>query len=90
MTAPVRRNALKGCVCGRSEHEEPRRLDSWRRTRKGRSSSGQVHRAVPLEIWMNKSRILHTLAVLAVVAVVLVALYQVDLPGMPRRLHGQA
>ncbi len=39
---------------------------------------------------MNKSRILHTLAVLAVVAVVLVALYQVDLPGMPRRLHGQA
>ena len=39
---------------------------------------------------MNKSRLLRTLVVLAIVAVALFALYQVDLLGMLRRLHGQA
>lgn len=39
---------------------------------------------------MNKSRILRTLVVLALVAVAVVALYQVDLLGLLRRLHGQA
>ena len=37
---------------------------------------------------MNKSRILRTLVVLALVAAA-VALYQVDLLGLLRRLHGQ-
>jgi hypothetical protein len=39
---------------------------------------------------MNKSRLLRTLVVLAIVAVALFALYQVDLLGTLRRLHGQA
>ena len=38
---------------------------------------------------MNKFHILRTLVVLALVAAV-VALYQVDLLGLLRRLHGQA
>ncbi len=37
---------------------------------------------------MNKSRVLRTLLVLAVVAIAIVALYQVDLIGMLKRLHG--
>ena len=37
---------------------------------------------------MNKSRILRTLLVLAVVAVAVFALYQVDLIGVLKRLHG--
>ena len=37
---------------------------------------------------MNKSRILRTLVVLAIVAVAVVALYEVDLIGVIKRLHG--
>ena len=37
---------------------------------------------------MNKSRILRTLVVLAVVAVAILALYEVDLVGVLKRLHG--
>ena len=37
---------------------------------------------------MNKSRLLRTLLVLAVVAVAVFALYQVDLIGVLKRLHG--
>ena len=37
---------------------------------------------------MNKSRILRTLVVLAIVAVAIVALYEVDLIGLLKRLHG--
>lgn len=39
---------------------------------------------------MNKARILRTLVVLALVVAAAVALYQVDLLGLLRRLHGQA
>ena len=37
---------------------------------------------------MNKSRFLRTLAVLAIVAVAFLALYEVDLIGILKRLHG--
>ena len=37
---------------------------------------------------MNKSRLLRTLVVLAIVAVATVALYEVDLLGAIKRLHG--
>ncbi len=37
---------------------------------------------------MNKSRLLRTLLVLAIVVVVVFALYQVDLIGALKRLHG--
>ncbi len=37
---------------------------------------------------MNKSRLLRTLVVLAIVAVAVVALYEVDLIGVIKRLHG--
>ncbi len=37
---------------------------------------------------MKKSRIVRTLVVLAVVAVAIVALYEVDLIGILKRLHG--
>ncbi len=37
---------------------------------------------------MNKSRVLRTLLVLAIVAVAVFALYQVDLIGVLKRLHG--
>ena len=37
---------------------------------------------------MNKSRFLRTLLVLAIIAVAVFALYQVDLIGVLKRLHG--
>jgi hypothetical protein len=37
---------------------------------------------------MNKSRVLRALLVLAIVAVAVYALYQVDLIGVLKRLHG--
>ena len=37
---------------------------------------------------MNKSRLLRTLLVLAIVVAVVFALYQVDLIGALKRLHG--
>ena len=37
---------------------------------------------------MNKSRIVRTLVVLAIVAVAALALYEVDLIGILKRLHG--
>ena len=39
---------------------------------------------------MNKTRLLRTLVIVALIAAALAALYQLDLLGALRRLHGMA